>query len=160
MSDKTDPKKTAEENIEKEIKRAEKIRAEAKTLEEKMALPDINVILPNFMIAKGLTPPKLEDALIDLALSFGNPPEEVPKKRKAIKEDPEGEGKKILEEEVEPIMFLISATLMTAVSLASAGLIPIPPLAAIKGVIDIIKAFEESSANAQQSEESSTVSVL
>jgi hypothetical protein len=153
-----DPKITAEENIQAEIAKAEKRRAEAKTLEDKVALPDFGILMENQRIKMGLKTPTVDEVLIDLALMFRNEPEDVAKKREAIKKDPEGEGKEIYEKEVQPVIDNITGIIMTAVSLASGGLIPLPPLAAIKAVMDIIKAFEENAPS--PTPESSKESIL
>jgi hypothetical protein len=151
MGDTTDNTKTAEENIQTEIDKANEKRAQGDT----GALPDFNILVPLVYEFLGEEKPSLTDALKNIAILFLGKQFADIIKEKGI-ESPE--VKAIMDPLIENLMLLA----MTAVSISSLGLIPPPNIPVIKEVYRIIREFEEGAANKKDaaSSVSSSTSIL
>ena len=152
---KTDNTKDAEENIQKEINKAlDKVKEG-----DVSALPDSNILMPLVFELLGEEKPNLTDALKNIAiLLLGQAVVDQLNKLP----NPEEEIKKLVDPLIENLMLLM----MTAVSMASLGVVPPPNIAVIKKVYQIIRDFEAASKLIQQQNEnqntntSSSVSIL
>ena len=149
MGDATDNTKTAEENIQAEIDKANEKRARGDT----GALPDFNVLVPLVYELLGEEKPSLTDALKNIAILFLGQQFANLISEKGI-DSPE--VKAILNPLTENLMLLA----MTAVSISSLGVIPPPNIPVIKEVLRIIREFEESSVKQKESNISSSTSIL
>ena len=149
MGDTTNNTKTAEENIQAEIDKANEKRAQG----DSGALPDFNVLVPLVYEFLGEEKPSLTDALKNIAILFLG---EQFAKLITEKGIDSPEVKAIMDPLIENLMLLA----MTAVSIASLGVIPPPSIPVIKEVNRIIREFEEGSTKQKDSSISSTTSVL
>tara|TARA_B100000674_G_C37897048_1_gene941850 strand:+ start:415 stop:861 length:447 start_codon:yes stop_codon:yes gene_type:complete len=145
MGDTTDNTKTAEENIQAEIDKANEKRAQGDT----GALPDISILTPLVYELLGEEKPSLTDALKNIAILFLGQQFANLVLEKGI-DSPE--VKALLDPLTENLMLLA----MTAVSISSLGVIPPPSIPVVKEVLRIIREFEETAATKKETTSSST----
>jgi len=153
MPEEYDNSKTAQENIEATVEAAMQKRREGleeNNLKKLNALPDFGVITQAVMEKHNLEQPKLTDALNNIAVLFLG---QATIDRINEMENPEEELKKLIDPFIQNIMTL----LMTAVSMASAGLVPVPNIQAIMLVYQIIQDFEAAASQIGQEEEEGQV---
>lgn len=153
MPEEYDNSKTAQENIEATVEAAMQKRREGleeNNLKKLNALPDFGVITQAVMEKHNLEQPKLTDALNNIAVLFLG---QTTIDRINEMENPEEELKKLIDPFIQNIMTL----LMTAVSMASAGLVPVPNIQAIMLVYQIIQDFEAAASQIGQEEEEGQV---
>ena len=149
MGDTTDNTKTAEENIQAEIDKANEKRAQG----DSAALPDISILMPLVYELLGEEKPSLTDALKNIAILFLGQQFANLIAEKGINSP---EVKALLDPLTENLMLLA----MTAVSISSLGVIPPPNIPVVKEVLRIIRDFEASTSNQKDSNISSSTSVL
>jgi hypothetical protein len=149
MPEEYDNSKTAQENIDATVESAMQKRREGleeNNLKKLNALPDFGVITQAVMEKNNLEQPKLTDALKNIAVLFLG---QATIDRINEMENPEEELKKLIDPFIQNLMTL----LMTAVSMASAGLVPVPNIQAIMLVYKIIQEFEAAASQIGQEEE-------
>lgn len=151
MSDESELEKTEEQlTAEENIKKLKEEALEKRRQGDAAAGLDIGSLIPLVFQFLGISPPGLEEAIENIAILFlGEPTVE---KAKAAGPD---ELKKLVDPLIENIMLLA----MTAVSMASAGLVPPPSIPVIKKVFEIIRDFESAASSQAGNGESETVNI-